>query len=89
MQEMCDEAEPQTLRDCRSLSKKMVLGGKLLQCKVCFHMDASDPKAGASTIDVSNIVLKSLKKKCGYLHHHETYLGTHVSKDNMNFSSSE
>ncbi len=87
IQEMFEEAQPQILRYCRSESKRMVLGGKVLQCKVCFHKDASDPIAGPlnSTIDVSNMVLKSLKTKCDGLYHHETNLCPHSSEDNITF----
>ncbi len=35
IQEMLEEADPQMLRDCRSETMRMVLGGKVLQCKVC------------------------------------------------------
>ncbi len=72
IEEMFDEAEPQMLRNCRSKSKKMVLGGNVLRCKVCSHKDASDPKSGVSTTEVSSMVLKSVKKKCDDLYHHET-----------------
>ena len=67
----------------------MVLGGKVLQCKVCSHKYASDPISGVSTIDVSNMVLKSLKKKCDEIHPHETNLGTPLSKDNITFPPSK
>ncbi len=63
----------------------MVLGGKVLQCKVCSHKYVSDPISGVATIDVSNMVLKSLKKKCDEIHHHETNPGTHLSEDNITF----
>ncbi len=35
IQEMLKEADPQMLRDCRSETMRIVLGGKVLQCKVC------------------------------------------------------
>ncbi len=86
MQEMFDEAKPQMLRDCRSESKRMLLGGKVLQCKVCSHKNASDPISCVSTIDVSNMVLTSLKKKCDEIHDHETNFGTYPSEDNITFT---
>ncbi len=55
----------------------------MLKCKVCYHKDASDPMAGVSTIYVSNMVLKSLKKKCDDLYHHESNRGTYLSEDNI------
>ena len=63
----------------------MILGGKVLQCKVCSDKYGSDPISGVSTIDVSNMVLKSLKKKCDEIHPHDTNPGTHLSKENITF----
>ncbi len=82
---MFDESEPQILRDCMSESMRMSLGGKVLQCKVCSHKHAGDLMAGFSTIDVSNMVLKSIKKKCDDLYHHKPNLDTHVSEDSITF----
>ena len=85
IQEMFNEAKPQILRDCRSESERMVLEGKVLRCKVCSHKDASDSIAGVSTIEVSNMALKSIKKKCDEIHHHETSPGINVSEESITF----
>ena len=85
IQEMIDESGSQILRYFRNESKGMVLGGKVLHCKVCSHKDFSAPISGVSTIEASNMVLKSIKKKCDNLHHSETNPGTHVSQDNIAF----
>ncbi len=87
--EMCDEAEQQMFRDCRNESMGMVLGGKVLKYKVCSHKYASDPISGVSMIDVSNMVLKSLKKKFDEIHHPDTNDGTHQSKDDITFPCSK
>ncbi len=73
------------LRDCKSETMRMVLGGKVLQCKVCSHKYGSHPISGVSTLDASNMVLKSLKKKSDEIHHHETNPDTHLCKDNITF----
>jgi hypothetical protein len=82
---MLEEADPQTLRDCRSETMRMVLGGKVLQCKVCSDKYGSDPISEVSTIDVSNMVLKALKNKCDEIHHPDTNDGAHQSKDDIIF----
>ena len=64
---------------------RMVLGGKVLQCKVCSDKYGSDPISGVSTIDVSNMVLKALKNKCDEIHHPDTNDGTHKSDDEITF----
>ena len=57
----------------------------MLHCKVCSHKYGSDPISGVSRIDVSNMVLKSLKKKCDDLYHNDIDPGAHVSQDNIAF----
>ena len=68
---------------------RMALGGKVLQCKVCSDKYGSDPVSGVSTIDVSNMVLKSLKNKCDEIHNPETNDGTHQSEDDITFPPSK
>ncbi len=53
IEEMYDEAEPQILRDYRSDSLLMALGGKMLKYNYS-HKDASNPNTGVSTTDFSN-----------------------------------
>ena len=61
----------------------------MLRCKVCSHKDASDSIAGVSTIEVSDMALKSIKKKCDEIHHHETSPGIHVSDESITFPPSK
>ncbi len=68
---------------------RMVLGGKVLQCKVCSDKNGSDPISGVSTIDVSNMVLKSLKNKSDEIRHPDTNDGTHQSEDDITFPPSK
>ncbi len=49
----------------------------------------SDPISGLYMIDVSNMVLKSLKKKFDEIHHPDTNDGTHLSEDNINSPPSQ
>lgn len=51
------------MRECRSESIWITLWGKVLICKVCSHEGASNQMAGALTVDVLNMVLKSFKNR--------------------------
>ena len=58
----------------------------MLKCKFCPQKDTTDSKAGVSTIEVSNMVLKSLKKKCDDISYNGIGQDVHASDDNE-FSS--
>ena len=60
-----------------------------MQCTVCSDKYGSDPISGVSTIDVSNMFLKSLKNKCDEIRHPDTNDGTHQSEDDITFPSSK
>ena len=61
----------------------------MLKCKFCSQKDATDSRTGVSTIEVSNIVLKSLKKKCDAMFHNGTGQDVHASDENIMFPPSK
>jgi hypothetical protein len=69
--------------------RRMQLGGKVLICKFCSRKDTTDSNADVSTIEVSNMVLKSLKKRCDDIPHTGTGHAVHASDDNITFPPSK
>lgn len=63
IQEMFEETDLQTLRDCQNENLRMELGGKVLNCKYCTEKNEKDPRGSVSTIELLDMVLKGLKKK--------------------------
>lgn len=85
IEEMFDEAKAQVLKDCRSESLQTALGDKVLKCKICSCKDTSDAMAGVCTINVSNMVCKSLKMKCDDNLQNEMNPDPHVSENSITF----
>lgn len=83
---MFDESEPQIFRDCNSESMLMALGGKVSKCKSLLPKDASNSMAGASTCDILNMILESLKKKCDDIYHKEANPSSDSSEENITSS---
>ncbi len=63
IQEMFEETDPQTLRDCWNENLKMELGGKVLKYKCCTEKNVKYLRGGVSTIELLDMVLKGLKQK--------------------------
>jgi hypothetical protein len=62
-------------------NQRIELGGKVLTSNFCSQKDATDLHTSDSTVEVSNIVLKCLEKKCDDISHNTTGQGVHVSED--------
>jgi hypothetical protein len=63
----------------------MELGGKVLTCKLWSQKGVTGPKACVSTIEVSNMLLKSFNKKCRDISCNGTGQGLHASDENITF----
>jgi hypothetical protein len=66
--DMFQEKDAQTLRDCRSESRRMELNGHVMECKCCAEKGLSGEKANLSTVTLTNMAMESMKNsRCAEL----------------------